>query len=1070
MTKMKNSSKGEETKMSETRDILSELLGCKVEEDVVPWRGKLGDYIPMVIENPFLNETAHARICRMIEKKGVSFEDEEKQENPHYKFFTDDLYGIDSVLEKIMQFFRAAAAGSEVKKRILLLWGPTSSGKSEFAILLKKGLEVFTKSKEGKIFAIDGCPMFENPLNAVPEAQRQLLKEKYGIAIEGDLCPRCAYRLAHEESLGGRWENMPVKRVFLSEMNRIGIGTFQPGDVKCVKGDTKILTTLGLINIEDLEEYVDDNGVLDSIKIIKEDGKSVSATNFFKYKNKEVVEITTELNYNITATHNHPLQVVDNYGNFVWKNAGLLSVGDTLILGKGAPTFNFEELPKNDLNLKWNGDLAWILGVFVAEGSYRRNTIEIANCNDNLKDRVQKFAESIDATFIRRPERITFTSKKFVTFLKDLRFSTGAHNKEIPSAVFHSSYLIDFLSGMWLGDGNLGRHKTKNTNEASYGSVSKNLARQVHLLLLVLGIPSSLDEGLSVGTSGFYVVRVRGKYVEKLQQIIKMPKWKITRDLVKNKFNSPNCLRIPKIDALVSEMYKPYWKGTNWFPYIGENSSRFSKNSFDMFIKNAKSNGVSQQLVEKLEKINSDEVFYVDIKKITNKIADVYDIEVPGDHFFIANGFISHNSQSQSELVGSVNFAKLEKYGVESHPLAYNFDGELNVANRGLMEFIELLKVDPKFRHILLTLTQEKRIKVERFPLIYADLVPIGHTNEVEFIKFKAAKAEEALHDRTWLVKFPYNLKLHEEVRIYEKLICNTPGFQDIHIAPHTLKIAAMFAVLSRLVEPQDKGITLLQKMQLYNGDEVDGFSKENIKELQKESEREGLDGISPRYIINRLSTCFAKHGVTAVTPIGALRSIKDGLSTNAKIDKEEIGRLENLISDCIVEYNKIAVNEVQKAFFVNFEHEINNLLENYLDNVEAYLDDTKTKNEWGDLVDPDENLMRSVEEKVEVTTTGKDSFREEIHRKMMKSRVDSGKYDYQSHPKLKEALQKQLFDERADVIRLTVSSRNPDPESLRKLNSVIDALIEHYGYNAASANELLRYVNNIMSKTANKG
>jgi len=658
--KVKNSNgrKGER-EMSEITDIFSALAKCNVKEDTTPWSGTLKDYLPMVIDDPNLNETAHARICRMIESKGVEFEDEEKKEHPRYKFFTDDLFGINHVIEKTMKFFRGAAAGSEVRKRILLLWGPTSSGKSEFVILLKKGLEEFSKTKEGRVFAIDGCPMFENPLNAIPIPQRKLLKEKYDLVIEGELCPRCAYKLAHDPKFSGKWENIPVKRIFLSEMNRTGIGTFQPGDRK---------------------------------------------------------------------------------------------------------------------------------------------------------------------------------------------------------------------------------------------------------------------------------------------------------------------------------------------------------------------------------------------------------------------------SQSQSELVGSVNFAQLEEYGVESHPLAYNFDGELNVANRGLMEFIELLKVDPKFRHILLTLTQEKRIKVERFPLIFADLFPIAHSNETEFVKFKADKAEEALHDRTSLMKFPYNLILNEEVRIYEKLICHTPGFKNIHIAPHTLKIASMFAILSRLTEPKDKSITLLQKMQLYNGEEVDGFSKENIKDLQKESEREGLDGISPRYIVNCLSDCFAKPGVTYVTPISALRSIKENLPTNAKLENDEVSRLENLISDCIVEYNKIATNEVQKAFFVNFEREIKNLLENYLDNVGAYLDDHKTKNEWGDMVDPDENLMRSVEEKVEITNPGKDSFREEVYRKMLESKNKTGEYGYQNHPKLREALEKQLFDERADVIRLTVSSRNPDPEALRKLNEVIDALVVHYGYNADSANELLRYVNNIMSKTANKG
>jgi len=382
-----------------------------------------------------------------------------------------------------------------------------------------------------------------------------------------------------------------------------------------------------------------------------------------------------------------------------------------------------------------------------------------------------------------------------------------------------------------------------------------------------------------------------------------------------------------------------------------------------------------------------------------------------------------------------------------------------------MMEFIELLKVDPKFRHILLTLAQEKRIKVERFPLIYADLVPVAHTNETEFNRFVADKKEEALHDRLWVVKFPYNLKLNEEVKIYEKLICQTPGFKGVHIAPHTLKIAAMFAILSRLEEPKDKSITLLQKMRLYNGEHVDGFSPENVKSLQEEAEREGLDGISPRYVVNRLAACFAKHDVQAVTPIAAIRSLKEGLPTNAKLDKDQIARLEDIASICIEEYSKIATNDVQKAFFVNFEHEIKNLLANYIDNVGAYLDDAKVENEWGDMVEADERLMRSVEEKVEVTSSGKDSFRQEVYRKMIRTKSETGEYDYQSHPKLKEALQKQLFDERKDVIRLTVSSRNPDPEGLKKLNEVVSALVDKYGYNAESANELLRYVSDIMSK-----
>lgn len=1421
MTKVKNAS---------GNDIFELIEQATSDEDLTPWNGSLREYLPMVLEYPYLNELAHARICRMVEHAGIEFEDEEKNKNPHYKFFEKELFGIDPVLAQIMEYFRGAATGSEVGRRILLLWGPTSSGKSQFAIMLKKGLEKFTRTWDGRVYAIDGCPMHENPLNAIPWAAREQLREEYNLNIEGELCPRCSYILENE--LNGEYWNIPVKRVFFSEMNRIGVGTFQPGDTKCTKGNTKILTNVGLVNIEDLESFVGDDGVLEGIEVIREDGTKTKATNFFKYSNKEIVNIRTELNYEISVTYNHPLMTVNNDGEFIWKEAGLLSVGDTLVLGKGNSIFNFEEIQDNSLGLKWSRELAWIFGMFVAEGSYRRNTVEIANYSDDVKKRVQDFAKKIGATFIVRPERITFNSKQFVEFLKVCGFSTGAHNKLIPEIIFSSGeFIIDFLRGMWYGDGNLGRHKTKNTNDASYSTVSHILASQTRLLLLTLGIPASLYSYPNVGTSGSYTISVRAEFVEKLQNILQLPDWKITRDLTVNKFRSPNTLRIPKIDSLIKRAYNRCWKDTNWYPYIGKEASRFSKHSLTKFIEDAKRNDVSKTLINRLEEINNENIFYVDVKEISNDTGDVYDIEVPNKHYFIANGFISHNSQSQSELTGSVNFAKLEEHGVESHPLAYNFDGELNVSNRGMMEFIELLKVDPKFRHILLTLSQEKRIKVERFPLIYADLVPVAHsvtgdtpipyrdydiikhstmqklcdsgntnievlatnsdgdpvwakvkgfhkhaftgnlirtiqcdgvvettynhsiigkniepfypetmkdvlyfreipeclempefvlnfpsslevvknklyvkptgnkksdgefgkygvqfcyrcdsqesydilkvlawfiteghvneahaiisqnsveslknikhavekissttaslqdrsdkpdktsrlhlsakvwrdileincgkhaenkrlpnfvfnlpkkmkkylinemidgdgsrncvhpssedyknnyfrykttskmlasqvgfllsqldvdynvsfsytksgkeayeirfrhkkndgnrknriektyvenimvydiecednhsftcgvgnvvchnTNETEFSKFLAKKEEEALHDRVIIIEYPYNLKLNEEIEICKKLIKQSVNCRGTHIAPHTLEIAAMFAVLSRLEEPRDRSITLLQKMRLYNGESVEGFTAKQIKDLQELSDREGLDGISPRYIVNRMEACIAKHGVDTVTPIAAIRSIEDGLPTNAKLGKDDIERCKNLTSLCIEEYTKIACNEVQKAFFLNFEHEIKNLLKNYLDNVEAYLNDEKLENEWGELVEPNEKLMRSIEEKVEVTNTGKDSFREEVCRKMLKSKEKTGDYDYQSHVTLKEALQKQLFDERKDVIRLTVSTRSPDPEGLKKINEVVKVLCDEYGYNAESANELLRYVSEIMA------
>ena len=637
------------------KDIFSEIAEYNSKLDTTEWNGSFKDYITLVQENPKLAQLAHARVLDMIESAGVYFDENDKnKQNAMYKFFNKDLFGVDEPLRKVVKYLKAAASGSQVGRRILLLYGPTSSGKSQMAALLKSGIEEFTRTEEGALYAIADCPIHENPLNLVPSALRKRFREEYNVRVDplARLCPVCQFNL--EDKYKNDWLSVPVKRIFLSETNRIGIGTFLPGDTK---------------------------------------------------------------------------------------------------------------------------------------------------------------------------------------------------------------------------------------------------------------------------------------------------------------------------------------------------------------------------------------------------------------------------NQSITELVGSVDFSKLGEFGVESDPRAYKFDGELNVANRGIMEMIEMLKVDPKFLYVLLTLAQEKTIKTERFPLIYADEFIIAHTNETEYRRFLADTKLEALHDRIIVHKFPYNLTLDAEIKIYEKLLAEA-DFGDVHIAPLTLKVASMFAILSRLEPGKDQNLTLLKKMQLYNGEDVEGFTKEDVKNIKADTEREGMDGISPRYIFNCIADCFTKYNMDCITPIDMLRATKENFESNAKLSKEEIDRYDELLTIVVEEYTKMAKNEVQKAFFVNFESEIKNLLNNYIDNVGAYLDDTKVENEFGEYSEPDKYLMRSIEEKVGVSDAAKDSFRQEVYRKVIKSKNEIGDFDYTSHAKLKEALEKQLFDERADVIRLTVSTRNPDPEALQKLNQVIDTLVKHYGYTAESANQLLRYVNSLMSRT----
>ena len=278
-----------------------------------------------------------------------------------------------------------------------------------------------------------------------------------------------------------------------------------------------------------------------------------------------------------------------------------------------------------------------------------------------------------------------------------------------------------------------------------------------------------------------------------------------------------------------------------------------------------------------------------------------------------------------------------------------------------------MLKADERFLYVLLTLSQEKNIKTGRFPLIYADECVISHTNETEFNEFLGNKKSEALHDRMIMVRIPYNLKVSQEERIYQKLLRAT-SLEGVHIAPHTLRVAAIFAVLSRLEEPKMHGLTLLKKLRLYDGEDVDGFRQKDVKQIKEQTEREGMDGISPRFIINRVSASLIKPDTRCINPIDVLRALKDGIEQQSQFKKADRERYANLIADARREYDEIARTDVQKAFFVSFEKEALTLLDNYLDNVEAYLDQSKLIDPiTGEQVPPNEKLLRSIEEKVQV-------------------------------------------------------------------------------------------------------
>ncbi|MGE3913146.1 MAG: protein prkA, partial [Chloroflexota bacterium] len=411
------------------------------------------------------------------------------------------------------------------------------------------------------------------------------------------------------------------------------------------------------------------------------------------------------------------------------------------------------------------------------------------------------------------------------------------------------------------------------------------------------------------------------------------------------------------------------------------------------------------------------------------------------------------------------DLATIGDFGVESDPRAYRFDGELNVANRGLMEFVEMLKCDEKFLYNLLTLSQEQSIKTGRFAMIYADEVIVSHTNEHEYNSFISNKKSEALHDRIILIKVPYNLKVSEEVKIYEKLIGQS-NLQGVHIAPNALRVASMFAILSRLEPSKKAGMSLMKKLKLYDGEEVDDFGNKDVRELQDDAVREGMDGISPRYVINALSTALVRGDTTCINPIDALRALRDGMEHSPGLSRERRDELLNLIAETRREYDELAKKEVQRAFVYSFEESAKTLLDNYLDNVEAFCNKTKLRDPiTEDEVEPDEQLMRSVEEQIGISENAKKAFREEILIRLSSMARRGQSFTYQSHERLREAIEKKLFADLKDVVKITTSTKTPDAEQLRRISDVADRLIGQEGYCPVCANELIKYVGALLSR-----
>ncbi|MBK9188653.1 MAG: serine protein kinase [Phycisphaerales bacterium] len=426
-------------------------------------------------------------------------------------------------------------------------------------------------------------------------------------------------------------------------------------------------------------------------------------------------------------------------------------------------------------------------------------------------------------------------------------------------------------------------------------------------------------------------------------------------------------------------------------------------------------------------------------------------------------------NQDSTELTGDINYRKIAQYGSDSDPRAFNFDGELNIANRGICEFIEILKLDVAFLYDLLGATQEHTIKPKKFAQTYIDEVIVGHTNEPEYKRLQSNEMMEAFRDRTIKIDVPYNIRLGDEVKIYLKDF-GPERIRAIHIAPHTLEVAAMWAVLTRLEDPKKAGLSLLQKMKLYDGKSIPGFTEDSVRELKEEAPREGMSGISPRYIQDKISNTLVGHQAVeerGINPFMVINELESGLSHHSLISDENTRkRYRELLAVVKEEYEDIIKGEVQRAISAD-EDAIRRLCANYIENVRAYTQKERVKNRYtGRDDEPDDRLMRAIEEKIDIPESRKDDFRQEIMNYIGALSLDGKKFEYNTNARLYRALELKLFEDQRDTIKLkNLVSSVVDDETQAKIDVVKQRLIKNFGYNDASATDVLNYVASIFAR-----
>lgn len=854
-------------------------------------------------------------------------------------------------------------------------------------------------------------------------------------------------------------ESDPRAYRFDGELNIANRGVMEFIEMlKCCSKTTYISTEQGFVQIGEIAPQAPPHHQDFEFELKMQTRNGVQQTSHIIYNGKgNTKKIRTRKGYRLEGSLEHRILVVSN-GDFAWRKLSDVSKGDRICINRKGFFGVVEAPPLNEFSPRRKGrpelrlpetmneDLARLLGYFVAEGWFIKTQngsdlgIGIANQDAEVIEDLNKIAASLNLN-LRNGGRCRWHLNS--CGLADLLHNLGingrrAAEKHIPQIIRRSpkNLIAAFLRAYFDGDGTVSTY-------IACATASEKLAEQIHQLLLNFGIVSKLQIVYNKKYErNYFHIQIDSDNVAIFNREIGfgLTRKRAAAEKLAAEFRSRHRDGLPNFEihwqnlqanlqTLAREQRQQ--AATNYRARIGARQLIGNANYEQLWRfasgKTAPSYTAAQSVAESLETLLPiprelqtaiGEQFFIDeIAEISDGYDDLWDFCVPEGHTYVGNGFVNHNC-------------------------------------------------DEKFLYSLLTLSQEQNIKTGRFAMIYADEVIVSHTNESEYANFVGNRKNEALQDRIILVKVPYNLRVSQEERIYEKLLGQSEAMRSVHIAPYTLKVAAMFAVMTRLEEPKKASVDIVKKMKLYDGEDVEGFKSKDVRELKDETVREGMDGISPRYIINRLSTALVKEGITFITPIDALRAIKDGFDQHTGISAEQKERYLNFISLARKEYDEIAKTEVQRAFVYSFEEMARTMCNNYLDNVEAYCNKDRLRDAiTDDEIEPDETLMRSIEQQIGISENAKNTFRQEILIRISSYARKGLQFEYKSHERLKEAIEKKIFADLKDVVKITTSTKTPDPDQLRRINEVVDRLAREHGYTPESANELLNYVGTLMSR-----